>query len=73
MELRGKLTTKQAAARLGVCISRVRRMVYDGRLKEIKLSARVILYSEAEVDRLKLAMSSRRLGRPRKTRPWDGE
>ena len=72
MELRGKLTTRQAAARLGVCISALRRMVYAGKLAEIRLSARVILYSEAEIGRLIASRRGRRLGRPRKTKPWNG-
>lgn len=72
MELRGKLTTKQAADRLGVCISALRNMVYSGKLKEIKLSARVILYSEAEVEKAKRKMADRRLGRPRTREPWNG-
>jgi len=72
MELRGKLTTKQAAARLGVCISALRKMVYDGRLKEIKLSPRVILYSEAEVEKARGRIQPRR-GRPRKSEPWNGD
>lgn len=70
MKLRGKLTTKQAAARLGVCISAIRRMVYAGKLRDIKLSARVILYSEAEVERAKRRM--RKPGRPRTREPWNG-
>ncbi len=72
MELRGKLTTKQAAARLGVTLSGLRRMVYAGKLAEIRLSERVILYSEADVERAKRKMAGRRLGRPRKTKPWNG-
>lgn len=71
MKLRGKLTTKQAADRLGVCISALRNMVYSGKLKEIKLSARVILYSEAEVEKAKRKMADRRLGRPRTREPWN--
>lgn len=70
MSLRGKLTTKEAAARLGVCISSLRRMVYSGKLRDIKLSARVILYSEQEVEKAKSRM---RLGRPRTSQPWSGK
>lgn len=71
MKLRGKLTTKQAAARLGVCISALRRMVYVGKLRDIKLSARVILYDEREVERAKRRM--RGPGRPRTRKPWNGD
>lgn len=69
MTIRGKLTTKEAAARLGVCISVLRRMVYAGKLKDIKLSARVILYDEREVERCKRRM--RKPGRPRTREPWN--
>lgn len=72
MKLRGKLTTKQAAARLGVCISALRRMVYAGKIRDIKLSARVILYDEREVERARRRMNGRRLGRPRTRKPWNG-
>lgn len=72
MELRGKLTTRQAADRLGVCISALRRMVYAGKLSELRISDRCILYSEAEVDKLLAKRQARRLGRPRKTKPWSG-
>ncbi len=70
MKLRGKLTTKQAAARLGVCISALRRMVYAGKLKDIRLSDRVILYDERAVDRAKRKMQGP--GRPRTRKPWNG-
>lgn len=70
-KLRGKLTTKQAAARLGVCISALRRMVYAGKLRDIRLSARVILYDEREVERAKSRMQGP--GRPRMRKPWNGD
>lgn len=72
MELRGKLTTKQAALRLGVCISALRRMVYAGKIRDYRLSERVILYSAAEVDRLVAKRRGQRRGRPRKSEPWNG-
>lgn len=71
MKLRGKLTTKQAADRLGVCISALRRMVYAGKLRDIRLSARCILYDEREVERAKNRM--RGPGRPRTRKPWNGD
>lgn len=71
MTIRGKLTTKQAAARLGVCVSALRRMVYAGKLRDIRLSARVILYSEQEVERARRRM--RKPGRPRTREPWNGD
>ncbi len=74
MTLRGKLTTKQAADRLGVTLSGLRRMVYAGKLAEVRLSDHIILYSEAEVDALARELTARpvRMGRPRKTKPWNG-
>lgn len=73
MELRGKLTTKQAADRLGVTLSGLRRMVYAGKLEEIRLSTRVILYSEVEVDKLAVSRKGQRTGRPRTKKPWMGD
>lgn len=75
MKLRGKLTTKQAAARLGVCISALRRMVYAGELKDIRVSDHIILYNEADIERVRRKIEGRpkRLGRPRKTKPWNGD
>ena len=35
MKLPGLLTTAQASARLGVCASAIRRMVYAGKLREV--------------------------------------
>lgn len=75
MELRGKLTTRQAADRLGVCVSAIRRMVYAGELKDIRVSDHIILYSEADIDRVMRKMQARpkRIGRPRKSKPWNGD
>lgn len=57
------LTTAQAAARLGITDSQVRRLIIQGKLKARKPSPRVILVNEASVARY---LETRRLGRPRK-------
>ncbi len=67
MKLRGLLTTQQAAARLQICISALRRMVYSGKLPEIRLSPRCIVYRKADVRKLE-ARAGR--GRPRKKGFW---
>ncbi len=45
-------------------------MVYAGKLAEIRLSDRVILYDERAVDRAKRKMQGP--GRPRTRKPWNG-
>lgn len=62
--MKGYLTTKQAAEKLNVVPSRIRRMILDGIIKAEKIG-RDNFISEAEVKRLE--KTERKAGRPKKT------
>lgn len=62
--MNGYLTTKQAAERLDVVPSRIRRMILDGVIKAEKIG-RDNFISEEEVQRLE--KTERKAGRPKKS------
>jgi excisionase family DNA binding protein len=62
--MKGFLTTKQAAERLGVSDSRVRQMILEGVIKNGQKFGRENVISEAEVKRLESL--DRKPGRPAK-------
>ena len=66
--LRGYLTTKEAAERLGVTESHVCRLVRQGRLEAVRVGQRALLIRNASIRTLK----RRPPGRPRKQRPTEG-
>ena len=57
------LTTKQAAARLGVSIQRIKQFVEMGRLTRIMINPRCQVFAIEEVDRF--AAIARKVGRPK--------
>lgn len=61
--MNGYLTTKQAAERLNVVPSRIRRMILDGVIKAEKIG-RDNFISEEEIQRLE--KTERKAGRPKK-------
>ncbi|MBM4463462.1 MAG: helix-turn-helix domain-containing protein [Chloroflexi bacterium] len=40
------LTTRQAAKRLGICEQRVRQLIYEGRLKAVKIGGHNLIAEE---------------------------
>ena len=62
--MKGFLTTKQAAERLGVTDSRVRQMILDGTVKGAEKIGRDNLIPEKEIERL--SKIDRTVGRPKK-------
>lgn len=62
------LSTAQVAAILGVNPSRVRQLIRDGKLKATKLSPRVVVVDEADLEAYRKTPPPL-MGRPRNDRP----
>ncbi len=64
--MKGFLTAKQAAERLGVSDARVRQMIIEGVIKNAQKFGRENVIPEAEIERLE--KSERKPGRPAKSK-----